>query len=101
MTAESVDHSSITEKPCHLPSSATPVAFRINTQEPMSNASFSFDDTVVMVVGKTLDQCGDAIDVTVMEKNKACILFSTRNTKTYTEAEVKQTDDESIVVDFY
>jgi hypothetical protein len=66
----------------------------------MSNASFSFDDTVVVVLGQTLDHCGDAIDVTVMEKNKACILYSTRDTKTYIEAEVKQTDDESIVVDF-
>jgi hypothetical protein len=65
----------------------------------MRNASFSFDDTVVVVFGQTLDQCGDAIDVTVMEKNTN--LYSTRDTKTYTEeAEVKKTDDESIVVDF-
>lgn len=46
----------------------------------MGNASFSFNDTVVVVLGQTFYQCGDAIDVTVMEKNtKAWILYSTRD----------------------
>jgi NACalpha-BTF3-like transcription factor len=76
-----------------------PATFEVSIEEPMRNASFSLDavgnGTVAEVLAQTLDQCADAIDAMVMEINRA---YSTCDTATSTDVEMKQTDDESTCV---